>query len=298
MSDIKNDKATTPAAEGKFIPPTNLPEELLPVYDWYKKNGKDTLLYVIIALIAAIACTKGCDYIKNRNVTASAALINANDVESLENINGLYARTRVAPIISLRLAKAYYEAGNYAQAEEQYNAFLSKNSRHPLAPQAKLGRASSLEAEQKFDEAKDAYAELAADKSAAIYPEAILGQARCLAALNDKAAANDLLDRLAIDKKDTRWESQAETLRGVINRFSGFKSTSIYDQLSAASSDADAPAAETAAPAAEVPDPAPATDATPAPAAEAPQAPAPEAPAVEAPAPAPAAEPATAPAAN
>jgi hypothetical protein len=61
-----------------------------------------------------------------------------------------------------------------------------------------------------------------------------MGQARCLAAQNDKAAARDVLDRLIVARAGTPWEGMARDLQGVIDRFEGFKGRSIFDQMNAA----------------------------------------------------------------
>ncbi len=288
MSEKTTDKVETAASESNSIPPANLPEELLPVYDWYKGKGKDQIMTAAIALIVAVAIIAIVKYRDSQNAEASFALTGAEGVESLEGLGARYSRTAVAPVISLRLAKAYYDAGQYEQAAETYGAFARKNRRHVLAPQGRLGQATALEAlasattgggADELSQARDIYAELAADSKSPVYAEAVMGQARCLAALGDKAAAGDLLDRLAIDKKDTRWESAAEALRGVIDRFEGFRGESLFDEMSALGGTAPAApdaAAQEAVPATQEPtkeaaaqEPVPAETPAPAPAPEA-----------------------------
>ena len=284
MSDNKTDTTEATAEKAGNIPPANLPEELLPVYDWDKGKGKDHLMTAAIALVVAIAVIAIVRYRDSQNAEASYALTGADGVESLEGLSAKYSRTAVAPVISLRLAKAYYDAGQYEQAAETFGAFARKNRRHVLAPQGRLGQATSLEAlasatagggTDELSQARDIYIELASDRKSPVYAEAVMGQARCLAALGDKAAAGDLLDRLAIDMKDTRWESAAEALRGVIDRFDGFRGESLFDEMSAFGSGAPAapeaaakevvPAAKEAVPAAkETTAPAPAQEAVPA----------------------------------
>ena len=268
MSDKKTEKAVAAAPELKPVP-DNIPEELLPVYDWYMGKGKDHLLYAAILLVVVLAVMAVFKYRDNRNMEASYAMMGADGVESFEGLNAKYGSTAVGPVISLRLAQAYFEAGNFEKAAEVYGAFAKKRSRHLLAPQARLGYAASLESARKFEEAKVAYGELAKDTASLVYPEATLGYARCLAALGDKAAASDLLDRLAIDKKDTRWEDMAENLRGVIERFDGFKpefelnipaAEEVAEPAPAPAEEAAAPVAEEAAPAPEAAAPAPAAE--------------------------------------
>lgn len=239
MSD--KDKATK--TEPKPIPPS-LPEELLPLYDWYMGKGKDQILGAVIALVAVLAVIATMRYRDGQNAEASFALSSANGVESLEGLNAKYSGTKVGQVISLRLAKAYYDQGEYEQAASLYAACEKKNRKGPLAAQASLGHASSLEAlaaaestsdhdsaMEKFNQAKALFSKLASDKDSPVYAEAAMGEARCLAALGDKAAATDVLDRLAIDVKDTRHESMVESLRDVIDRFNGFRNTSIFDRL-------------------------------------------------------------------
>ena len=248
MSEKTNAKAAEAVQEPKNIPPENLPEELLPLYDWYKGKGKDHLLVAAIALVVAIVVFAIFKYRDAQNAEASLALGNADGIASLEHLNTQYGRTAVAPVIALRLARAYFDAGDYDKAVETFGAFAKKNRRHVLAPQGRLGLAVSLEgraslksgegdadgATADFSQARDTYIELASDEKSPVYAEAMMGQARCLAMMGDKAAASDILDRLVIKVKDTRWEEKAEALRGTIDRFDGFKAISFFDKLSAA----------------------------------------------------------------
>ncbi len=296
MSENKTDPAAEAAQEPKNIPPANLPEELLPVYDWYMGKGKDQLLVAAIALVIAVVAFSIVKYRDGQNAEASFALTGAEGVESLEGLNTKYGRTAVAPVIALRLARAYFDAGDYDKAIDTYGSFVKKNRKHVLAPQGKLGLAVALEgraslksgegdaagATEDLSQARDKYTELSADSKSPVYAEAMMGQARCLAMMGDKSAASDIIDRLVIDVKDTRWEEMAENLRGVIDRFEGFKSVSFFDKLSAVE---DKPKADDTAAAAEEVVPA----ATEAPAAASTAEPAAK---PEAPAAAPAAEPA------
>ena len=262
MSENKNDKAAEAAQEPKNIPPANLPEELLPVYDWYMGKGKDQLLVAAIVLVIGIVAFSIVKYRNGQNAEASFALTGAEGVESLEGLNAKYGRTAVAPVIALRLARAYFDAGDYEKAAETYEAFARKNRKHVLAPQGRLGQAVSLEGlasrasgdevTENLSKARDIYIELAEDAKSPVYAEAMMGQARCLAMMGDKAAASDILDRLVIAVKDTGWEQKAESLRGIIDRFEGFRAVSFFDQLSAVDPAAPAATADAAAAAEEV----------------------------------------------
>ena len=236
-NNAKSAKTATVVTPSGNVPPSNLPEELLPVYDWYKAKGRDFLLTVAIALIAVVAVFAYKNFRLRQNQEASAALLTATDTQGLENISEQFGKTALGPAIRIRLAKSYYTDGNYKSAVNTCDLFLNKNRNHELAPEAGLCRAASLEALEEWDEAIAAYSELAKDERSFVAPYATLGLARCFAAKGDKDKANALLDDLALAKKGTKWDSEVEELRGVIARFEGFKNVSLFDRL------ADTPAA-------------------------------------------------------
>lgn len=253
----KNKQTAAPAKPATVVtptgnvPPSNLPEELLPVYDWYKAKGRDFLLTLAIAVIAVAAIFAFKNFRQRQNMEASAALLTATDTQSLDNLANQYGKTAIGPVIRLRLARSYFEDGNYEASLNACDLFLKKDRKHQLAPEAKLCRAAALEALEKYDDAIQAYMDLAKDPASFVAPSAVLGQARCLAAKDDKAGANALLDQFVLDRKGTKWEAEAENLRGVIARFQGFKDVSLFDRLgdapvAPAASQETVPAAEAA----------------------------------------------------
>lgn len=225
--------APTPApAQGL---PANLPEELLPVYDWYQAQGRSLLVAGGVVLLAALAAMALLRHRSNQNAEASAALMSAESVEGLENLNEQYGRTRMGPLIRIRLAKAHYTAGNYAAARAAYEEVVKRHPRHELADTARIGLAASLEGERAFDDALAAFDAFAnGNPDHYLHATAAMGAARCLAALQRKPEALARLDELIIQQADTPWEELARDLRQVIERFDGFQSTSIFDKLGAA----------------------------------------------------------------
>ena len=233
----KDDKPATTPAPAPAVP-ASLPEELLPVYDWYREKGQKLIYAALAVLIVVLAAFALMRHRASRADEASTALLSAEGVEGLENLNGQYGSTRLGPLIRIRLAKAYFAAGSYKEARTTYEDFLKSHSQHELADIAKIGLASTLEAERAFGEAEREFATFAqANPNHYLYPVAIMGQARCLAAEARKPEAFDLLDRLMVAKANTPWEAMAKDLRGVIERFEGFKSRSIFDQMEAAAKD-------------------------------------------------------------
>lgn len=214
--------------------PANIPEELVPVYEWFSENGK-SLVYqlAIIILVAVVALA----FMRSRTAkleNASAALLSASDVTGLEDLNAHFGGTKLGPLIRLRLARAYYDEGQFDSAKETYGAFVKGNGRHALVQEAKLGYAASQEALQEFQQAIESYRGIDAKAGSPISVYAKMGEARSLAASGDKAAAREIVESVAAETKGTVWEGVAENLEGVIDRFDGFREKiSFADQLSA-----------------------------------------------------------------
>ncbi len=223
--------------------PSWMPEELLPVCEWCRRHGNLALILLAVAALLAAGALFARHHRESRRQEASSALLAAESIESLETLAGRYGRTRVGPLIRLRLAKAYYDAGKYDEALKAYEAFLARDGRHEMADIARLGRAAALEGRRDFDAALKAYEEFAkANPDHYLLPLAVMGQARCLAARGDKPRALDLLVRLAVARADTPWEDIAADLRRIIERFEGLRTVSLFDRLDAARSAGEQPA--------------------------------------------------------
>jgi predicted negative regulator of RcsB-dependent stress response len=221
--------------DGKPITPVpaNIPEELAPVYEWLVENGRSLayqLAVIVLVVVVAIAFTRS-RAAKLEN--ASAALLSTTDVVGLEELNGRFGGTKIGPLIRLRLARAYYDAGQFDSAKEAYAKFAKRNSKHQLTPQARLGLAASEEALREFQQAIADYRAVDAPAGSPVAVMARMGEARATAAAGDKVAAKVLIDALVADTKDTAWESVVERMDGVIDRFDGFREISFSDQLSA-----------------------------------------------------------------
>ena len=104
-----------------------LPEELLPVYDWYRTQGRQLVMAAAVLLLVAVGVMAYLRYRANQAGLASAALMTTESVEGMENIERQYGGTRVAPLVGLRLAEAYFNAGNFKGARSEYEAFLKRH---------------------------------------------------------------------------------------------------------------------------------------------------------------------------
>jgi predicted negative regulator of RcsB-dependent stress response len=228
---------TSPATPSEPVAdlPDHIPEELIPVYDYWQRNRSKILT---VASLAVIVVAGGVMYDRHRTQqyqTASAALATAESLESVESLTSRYGRTTLGPILRLKLAKAQFDAGRYEEALSTYDAFLRRDDKHDMADVARLGRAQCMEALSRAAEARGAYAAFAtADPKHYLAPSAMLGEARCFALEGDKVRAKQCLERVMLAHAGTQWEEAARKLQGVIDRFEGIKGSSLFDQLGAA----------------------------------------------------------------
>lgn len=289
MSEKTNNSGSDIPAFVKAAP------ELLPVWDWWVKEGRSTLLMLAVAAIAVGGFYAGRNWLHSRDAAANAALVNAFTTDELESAVADYGSTKIGESLKLRLAKSYYDGGRYQDALESYDALVAKMAAGgPFTDIAKIGRAYSLEGLKKFAEAQKAFADYAADEANAesyLLLTAQLGAARCKALAGDKDAALKDFDALKAKTQDEIAKTRIERMADAVKRHDPSRAArSLFDAANSA-----AASLEKSAKAAEAPKTAPA--AKPAEAAKKPAEaakPAPAAKPAEAPKPAPAAKPAEA----
>lgn len=112
---------------------------------------------------------------------AERMLFNARSVQDISSMISKYPATPLTPLAFLKLAKAYYEAGNYDLALNKYADFKQKYPAHDLVDVAELGRLHSMEALGQTDQAMKGFDDFARNNPRHyLAPQAMFGQARCL----------------------------------------------------------------------------------------------------------------------
>ena len=214
--------------------------ELLPLWDWWVKEGKSTLTMLVIAAAAVAAFYGVRGYLRSRDAAANAALASAYTTEDLEAAVASYGSSKAGLALKLRLAKSYYDAERYQEALDAYDALAAKSGDNPaFADMVEMGRAYSLEGLGKYAEARAAYAAFASDSSktnSCFVLTAKLGDARCQALAGDKDGAVKALDALKATTKDDKLaEVRIERLTDTIRRYEpGRKPRSLFDAADAA----------------------------------------------------------------
>ncbi len=192
----------------------NIPEELIPVIDYWERHGKATVVAVLVAICAGVgywawdrARTATRAEVSDTLVRDFAVEGGASPAEAVDELQDAIAKAVDAdavPLLKLRLAKMQYVAGNYAEAKSLYTELRA-------APPAgyedvpAFGLAATAEAEGAFTEARAAYEACMKDFPGSVMRlEAELGVARCQAQSGEKDAAVKALEarRAALEGLD------------------------------------------------------------------------------------------------
>ena len=184
--------------------------EFLPLIEWWEKDGKQLTIYLAVAAIAVGGWYGWKNHRAAVRVAASDALVSSYTTEELEDSVSRFSGAAAEGALKLRLAKSYFDAERYEEAEKIYADYTAAADKDDaFVPLAALGRAYALEGAGKYDEASAAYAALAGDTNTPVHATAELGVARCMALKGDKTGALKKLE--AMD--DPRAKNLIETVK-------------------------------------------------------------------------------------
>lgn len=188
--------------------PKGFPPELIPLYDFWKKNGTTLIVSVLVAVVAFVSYNT----IKNRRAAAAVASSeavaygsNSYVAPTAEEFDGLaakFADAKSGAMLKVRQAKAHFDQKDYDGAIAIYDSI--KDLDPAFAGIVKIGRAYALEGKGDNTAAAAAFAEYvaaAADDDAFKFV-AQLGAARAKGIGGDKEGAVKELKALKEQVKD------------------------------------------------------------------------------------------------
>lgn len=194
--------------------------ELIPIIEWWEKDGKQLVLWLVIAAIAVGGYYAWKNHRAQRLAASSDALVSAYTTEEMEEAVSKYASTGAAGALKIKLAKNYFDAGRFEEALSQYESFKDGEP-EGFADIPKVGKAQCLEALGRFAEAKAAFeAFAAANPSNYLALTAQLGAVRTTAEAGDKAKALEALAALKESVKDDEIsKARVEATETLVKRF-------------------------------------------------------------------------------
>ena len=224
MSKEKNNKPVTEEVPGwvKKAP------ELLPVWDWWVKEGRSTVTLLLVAGVCVAGWYAFKNYQAGRAAAANNALVNAFTADELEESVAKFGGSATGPALKLRLAKSYLDGERWEEAEKVYGDYIAAAGEdNPFVSLAKLGRAYALEGSGKVADASKEFETLAANTNLPVSATAALGVARCMALSGDKDGA--------LKKLEASDDARAKNLAEMIKRYDpNRKSASLFDAADAA----------------------------------------------------------------
>ena len=212
---------------------TRIPDELLPVVEWWERDGKQTVAIVAAVGVAVLAWYGFKNWRESRRIAAGDAVVMSDGVSALEEAVSNYGSSNAGPALKLRLATAYYDNSNFLGALDLYESLDGK------APAAfeeipLLGKAESLEALERFDDALaafDSFVERFSDSAFAM--NAKIGAARVLAQSGKKDEALKRLEALKESVKgDEAAVARVEDAEDLVRRW---RKVSLFEKADAVS---------------------------------------------------------------
>ena len=183
-----------------------IPEELLPVVEWWEKDGKKTLAIAAVVGVAVLGYISWRSHKEKLQEEAEAAVATAMDVETLQDAVNRFGDYDVGPMLKLKLASAYCargEDGDAKSALEIYDQVIA-SGKTPAGFEdvPKVGRAECLESDGDFEGAISAYESFLANAStnAPLVLAAKLGLARSKAQAGDRKGAIAYLEAMQKDE--------------------------------------------------------------------------------------------------
>ena len=228
--------------------------ELFPLIEWWEKDGKQTVIWLLVAVLAVGGWYWWKGHRASSRAAAADAVMNAFTTEELEDAVAKFSGSDAIGALRIRLAKKYFDDGRYQEALDQYDTLVG------IAPDgfqdiAHVGRAQCLEALGKYDEAQkafDAFAETGTNSYLKLTAQ--LGAARTFVEAGDRKTA---LARIAAIKAanagDELATARIEAAEDFVKRY---EKKAVPPAAPVATPAAPAPAAAKPAPVAATPAPA------------------------------------------
>ena len=231
--------------------------ELIPLWDWWVKEGRSTAIMVAVAGLAVAAFYGTRNWMRGRDAAASAALVRMASPNSMPGGAGLvdeqeeavatYGSTKAGPKMKIVLAKSYFDAERYEDALKVYDELVKDAGKNQdMADIAAVGRAQALEGiasqdesedgrKAKYKAASDAFAEyVATHEKSYLLLDAKLGAARCKALSGDKDGATADFAALTENAKDEAEKSHIKRVEDAVKRYKPRARASLLDVANSA----------------------------------------------------------------
>ena len=201
---------TQPAAEPVPVQPQS--EDLKQFSQWMTEYGRPALIGLVVAVVVLLGITVWSNQKKEKAASAVQALFQVRSPEELQQLALADPKAPTAPVALASAAAEYYAQNRFDEALEAYRNFLPRYPTNMLAGDVTLGVAASLEALDNYNEAVTAYESFSQENpDNPLRPQAIMGAARCREQLGQFAEARALYEDFIAANPESPWLPQAES---------------------------------------------------------------------------------------
>lgn len=221
--------------------------ELVPVIEWWEKDGKSTVAIVVAAVVVVIGWQGWKYHTKSANDAAAKSLVEAFAPDELEESVAKFGSRAPGGLMKVKLAKAYFQAERYEEALALYEE-LEKAPPAGFEDVPPVGKAQCLEALEKYDEALAAFEAFAAsNEKSYLRLTAQLGAARCVCEKGDKAKALEMLAALKREVgTDEISKARVDAAEDLVKRYVKREKRTLFDAADAAAKSIEKESAEKA----------------------------------------------------
>lgn len=208
--------------------------ELIPLIEWWEKDGKSTVA-IVLAIGVAVLAWQGWKYHQSSvRAATSRALVEAYTIEELEDAATKFESSASGGIFKIRLAKAYFAAERYQEALDLYTE-LKSTPPFGFEGVAEVGMAQCLEALEKYPEALAIFEESAA-KGGYLALTAELGAIRSICQAGDKAKALERVEKLrkSLESGDEIAKARVDAIEDFVKRYVKREKRTIFEAADAA----------------------------------------------------------------
>ena len=209
--------------------------ELVPVIEWWEKDGKSTVAIVVAAAVVVIGWQGWKYHNKSADDAAAKSLVEAFAPDELEEGVAKFGSRAPGGLMKVKLAKAYFQAERYEEALAIYEE-LEKAPPVGFEDVPAVGKAQCLEALEKYDEALQAFESFASShEKSFLRLTAQIGAARCVCEKGDKAKALEMIAALKKEVgSDEISKARVESAEDLVKRYVKREKRSLFDAADAA----------------------------------------------------------------
>ena len=232
MSDSQK---TAPSDDVSIQIPAYVPEDMIPVWLWFREKGVQWLVTIAVGVLVVVGVLLFRQHGEDQAALASTQLLKEPTQDTLEKTVADFGGTPAGVAAKLKLAKFFYDSGQYDKALTEYDDFIKRNASFPFVDVARVGRGFALCGLNRTAEALEVFRSFR-DKNPGHYltQQTLFGEATCLTQQGKKDAAKLLLQEVRAANRETAWDVAAKRLEGAIDRYQPHAAPrSLLDQANA-----------------------------------------------------------------